>query len=296
MDFKLLEAFINVTKYRSFSKAAASASISQPAISSHIAKLEKELKAQLFDRTSKEVSLTPAGQSFFKYAIDIIDTRDRAIMNLSSFDEEVKGKLHIDASTTPCNVILPQLLMDFHSAYPRVSFNVTEQNSGDIAEKILNFESELGIVGKLVNDEKIDCFKLVDDELVVISPASLNFPEEVSLETLLMHDFIMRYKNSATRKTFEDVLHKNGRAISNIRMPYEVNSLDTQIQFVKSGLGISVVSGQLCREDAACGLVRKSRIKGMPMIRSLYLLVRSNRTLTPTANAFFNYCRDKYKF
>jgi len=296
MDFKLLEAFINVAKYKSFSKAATTVSISQPAISSHIAKLEKELKMQLFDRTSKEVSLTPAGQSFFKYAIKIIDTRDRAIMNLSSFDEEVKGKLYIDASTTPCNVILPQLLMDFHSAHPGVSFHVTEQNSGDIAEKILNFESELGIVGKMVNGEKIDCFKLVDDELVVISPAHLNFPEEVSLENLLMHDFIMRDKSSATRKTFEDILRKSGRTISNIRMPYEVNSLDTQIQFVKSGLGISVVSGQLCREDATCGFVRKSRIKGMSMIRSLYLVVRSNRTLTPTANAFFNFCRDKYKF
>ncbi len=296
MDFKVLEAFINVAKYKNFSKAANSISVSQPAISSHIAKLEKELRIQLFDRTSKEVALTPAGQTFFKYAIDILDAKDRAISNLSAFNEKVKGKLHISASTTPCNVILPQLLKDFHSAYPEVNCNVTEENSGDIAEKILSLEAELGIVGRMVNDEKINCCKLMDDELSVISPASFNLPSELSLKELVKKDFVMRGVNSATRKAFEDSLQKNGINISNLSIPYEVNNLDTQIRFVKSGLGVSVVSGQLFGEYVESGMIRRSSIKGISIKRSLYLIVRSNRTLTPTANAFFNFCQDKYNF
>jgi DNA-binding transcriptional LysR family regulator len=296
MDFKLLEAFINVAKYKNFSKAANSINVSQPAVSSHIAKLEKELKAQLFDRTSKEVVLTPAGHSFVKYAIDILDARDRAIMNLSSFNQEVKGTLHIGASTTPCNVLLPQLLVDFHAAYPRVCFNVAEEDSGSVAQRVLSLESEIGIVGKVVNDEKIDCFKLADDEIVVISPPSLALPEEVTLKALLSNEFILRDGNSATRKTFEDALLAKGVAVGSISIPYEVNSLDTQIEFVKAGLGISVISAQICEQYAESGLIRKSSIKGIAMKRSIYLLVRSNRTLSPTANAFFNYCRERYKF
>lgn len=296
MDFKLLEAFINVAKYKNFSKAAAAISVSQPSISSHIAKLEKELKAQLFDRTSKEVSLTPAGESLFKYAEDILDLRDKAVANLSSFNEEVKGKLSIGASTTPCNALLPELLKDFRAVYPEVDFNVTEENSEKIAEKILNYESEMGIVGKMVDDEKMDCFKLVEDELVVISPSSFYFPAEISLEDLLKSDMVMRGRDSATRKAFEDSMQKKGAAIRRMKIPYEVSSLDTQIQFVKAGLGVSVVSGQLCTEYVDCGLIRKSRIKDIPMFMSLYLLVRSNRTLTPSANAFFNFCMDKFKF
>ena len=65
MDFKQLEAFITVAKLKSFSKAANAIYLSQPTISSNISSLEKELKIQLFDRTSKEVNLTPAGESFF---------------------------------------------------------------------------------------------------------------------------------------------------------------------------------------------------------------------------------------
>ena len=60
MDFKQLEAFVNVAKYKNFSKAGKALYLSQPTISLHISNLEKELNASLFDRTSKEVNLTPS--------------------------------------------------------------------------------------------------------------------------------------------------------------------------------------------------------------------------------------------
>ncbi|MBP1743290.1 MAG: LysR family transcriptional regulator [Firmicutes bacterium] len=296
MDFKQIEAFINVAKFKSFSKAATSSFLSQPAISSHISSLEKDLKIQLFDRTSKEVSLTPAGESFLNYAIDILNTRDKAVRTLSTFNDNIEGNLYLSASTTPCNTLVPGLLQHFHTAYPNVHFNVSEMSSGQIIDNIIKFDSELGIVGNMVNDEKIDCFRLMEDELVVISPVSFKLPEVLSLKDLLKHDFIMREKNSATRKTFEDMLHRKDVDLSNLKVPYEVNSLDTMLQFVKAGLGVSVVSSKVCRDYVSCGLMRESRIKNLPMTRNIYLVTSSKRTLTPTAKAFFNMCRDKYKF
>lgn len=296
MDFKRIEAFINVAKYKNFSKAANVSSFSQPAISSHIAKLEKDLGVQLFNRTSKEVVLTPAGESFIKHAIEILDTRDRAVRDLSSFNEQVQGDLYLAASTTPCNTIVSNLLMDFHSAYPNVHLNVTELNSGQIIENIIKFDTEIGIVGNMVNDEKIHCFPLMEDELVVISPVSFDLPEEVSLKSLVKNDFIMREPNSATRKTFEDILHKNHMELSNLNISCEVNSLDTLMKFVRAGIGVAVVSNQVCSDYVSCGFIRKSRIKNVEMMRNMYLVVSSKRILTPTAKAFFNLCRNKYKF
>jgi len=296
MDFKQIEAFIKVAKYKSFSKAANISSLSQPAISSHIAKLEKDLGLQLLDRTSKEVTITPAGESFLKYAIDIISTKERALRNISSFNDKVEGKLYIAATTTPCNTLVPQLLRDFHFVYPGVNFNVAELDSGEIIENVIKFDAEIGIVSEIVNDEKIDCYKLVEDELVVISPTSFNFPEEVSLKNLMKNDFIMRERNSATRKTFEDILHSKNIELSKLNISCEVNSLDTIIQFVKSGIGVSVISSQVCDDYVSCGIIRKSNIINTPILRNMYLIVSSRRTLTSTARAFFNLCRDKYKF
>ncbi|MGE5628435.1 MAG: selenium metabolism-associated LysR family transcriptional regulator [Solirubrobacterales bacterium] len=296
MDFKQIEAFINVAKHKSFSKAANSIFLSQPAISSHIASLEKDLRVQLFDRTSKEVILTPAGESFLKYAIDILNTRDKAVNYLSSFNDTVGGILFLAASTTPCNTIVPKLIKEFHNMYPNVIFNVSELNSGQIVDNIIKFDTELGIIGEYVNDEKIKCYKLIDDDLVIISSPSMELPDEVSLKALMKYSFILREKNSATRKTFEDILHKNKIDISNLNVCYDVNSLDTLFQFVKAGLGVSVVSRHVCNDYVTNGYIKKSKIKDLTINRNIYLAISSKRTLTPTAKAFFNLCKNKYNF
>jgi DNA-binding transcriptional LysR family regulator len=79
MDFKQIEAFVNVAKYKSFSKAAEAIYLSQPTISSHIASLENELGVILFDRNGKEVRLTRAGSIFIEYAVNLINIRNTAI-------------------------------------------------------------------------------------------------------------------------------------------------------------------------------------------------------------------------
>lgn len=296
MDFKQIEAFINVAKFKSFSKAANSSFLSQPAISSHIASLEKELSVQLFDRTSKEVLLTPAGESFLKYAIDILNTRDKAICNLANFNETISGKLRLAASTTPCNTIVPSLIKEFHKLYPDVSFDVTEQSSGEIIENIVKFDCEIGLVGELVNDEKIKSYTLIDDDLVVISPPHFNLPDSIDIDSLFKYKFILREQGSATRKTFEDALRKQGVYISNIDVYFEVNNLDTLYQFVKNGLGISIVSKHVFRDYISLGFIKESHIENLFLKRYIYLVMSSKRTLTPTAKAFFTLCKNHYKF
>jgi DNA-binding transcriptional LysR family regulator len=296
MDFKQIEAFINVAKFKSFSKAANFCFLSQPAISSHISSLEKELHIQLFDRTSKEVLLTPAGDSFLKYAIDILNTRDRAIYHLANFNGTVSGKLKLASSTTPCNTILPHLIKKFHLLYPDVSFDIVENSSGEIIENIIKFDCEIGLIGEMTNDEKVKSYELMQDDLVVISAPELNIPDIISIDSLLKYTFIMREEGSATRRTFEDALQKHGLDTSNIDVCFEVNNLDAIFQCVKEGLGISVVSKQISKNYSNIGLIKESYIQDLTLKRSIYLVVSSKRTHTPTAKAFFNLCKDNFKF
>lgn len=296
MDFKQIEAFISVAKYKSFSKAAYSIFLSQPAISSHILSLEKELSIQLFDRTSKEVLLTPAGESFLNYAIDILNCRDKAIYHLSSFNNNISGTLKLAASTTPCNTVVPILIKEFSENFPDVSFNITELGSGQIIENIIRFDYEIGIVGKIINDDKIKSYVLSEDELVLISSPSLNLPDEVNIGSILKNKFILREKTSATRKTFEEAMLANNLDPSNLDICCEVNSLDTIFQFVKTGIGVSIVSRNVCNDYISSGCVKESKITDLSLKRNIYLVVSSKRTLTPTAKAFFNYCKKYFNF
>lgn len=293
MDFKQIEAFISVAKLKSFSKAANTIFLSQPTISSHISSLERELNIQLFDRTSKEVNLTPAGESFLDYAVDIINTRNHAIVALSDFNSNISGKLNLSASTTPCNSIVPILTKKFGSLYPEVTFNINEQNSGKIIKDIINLESELGIVGTSINHDKIKSYKLLEDELVVISHPSLNLPRELEIKDLLKYKFIFREKNSATRKTFEDLVSEQFDT-NKLNVLCEVNNLDTLVQFVKTGMGISIVSSKIYENSSSDNKLTESKIKGLNLKRNIYLIMNSKRTLTPTARAFFYMCKEDF--
>lgn len=294
MDFKQIEAFISVAKLKSFSKAANAIFLSQPTISSHILSLEKELKVQLFDRTSKEVNLTPAGKYFLDYAIDIINTRNTAVSNLSDFNNSICGTLYLASSSTPCNTIVPTLIEKFSSIYPGITINIVEQSSGEIINNIINLECEVGLVGSILDSDKIKSYCLLEDTLGIISSSKLNLPEELSIEELNEYKFIMREKNSATRKTFENAYENSTGKPMRLNINCEANNLHTLIQLVKSGLGISVVSYSIASELIASGDFKYSTIKALPIKRNIYLVINSKRTLTPTAKAFLDLCKTHF--
>lgn len=294
MDFKQLEAFITVSKLKSFSKAANAIYLSQPTISSHISSLERELNIQLFDRTSKEVNLTPVGESFLEYATDIINTRNNAIADLANFNNNISGALNLSASTTPCNSLLPALVSKFSNIYPNVKFNIKEQGSSKIINDIIDLNCEIGLVGTMVNNSKINNYKIMEDELVVVSSSKLNLPEIITIDELIKYPFIIRERESATRQTLENNLQGRNIELSKLNVLCEVDNIHCQLKFVSLGLGVSIISKSLFDESIFNNTIRFSRIQNIDLKRNIFLIVSSKRTLTPTARAFFNMCVETF--
>lgn len=294
MDFKQLEAFITVSKLKSFSKAANAIYLSQPTISSHIASLERELNMQLFDRTSKEVHLTPVGESFLQYANDIINIRNNAVADLANFNNNIAGILNISASTTPCNSVLPTLINKFNQQYSNVKFNIKEQGSGSIIKDIIDLKCEIGLVGSKITNPKITSHKIMDDELVIISNSKLNLPNVLSVNELMKYPFIIREKESATRHTLEAALHDHDIDYKKLKVLCEVDSVHAQLKLINLGLGVSIISKSLCDARMLNGDMKMSRIEGLEIKREIFLIVSSKRTLTPIARAFYNMCKTVY--
>lgn len=299
MDFKQIEAFVNVAKYKSFSKAAEAIYLSQPTISTHINSLESELKAVLFDRSGKEVQLTPAGKIFYMHAADMINTRNRAIQSIAEFYDRIEGELKISCSTTPCKCILPDIVREFLKKYPSVRFKISEAGSGDVISSLLRYDAELGIVGKMMPDERLEYHDFADDNLVAITPVNGKFSDikESSLyfKELQQEHFILRQENSATRQIFESALSSSGYDKVKLNVISEVNSMDAALQFVKSGLGVTVMSENAAREYIDSKLVRVFHIKDLPLVRKIYLVRCSKRTLSPAAKMFEKFIFESYK-
>lgn len=287
MDFKQIEAFVNVARYKSFSKAAEAVYLSQPTISAHIASLEQELNVVLFDRTSKEIKITSAGAVFLEFATNMLNIRNAAVSSLADFDAKIAGNLCISSSTTPARSLVPQLISRFYSLYPNVKFDFKEDSTKGVINNILNGVSEIGIVGEVIDDTRLNYTEIGQDSLVIIS----NMPElgeEITMDMLFAYSFIQREYGSATRSVFEKALRRVGGSPEKLKVFVEVSSLESVLQFVKNGSVMSVASEMACQDLIKAGIIRKHYIKGMDMNRGIYMVVHSRRTLSPTAKAFYN--------
>ncbi|TDT63252.1 selenium metabolism-associated LysR family transcriptional regulator [Fonticella tunisiensis] len=292
MDFKQIEAFINVAKYRSFSKAAEAIYLSQPTVSAHISSLENELNVNLFDRSGKEVKLTYAGSVFLEYAINLINIRNSAITTLADLDNKISGKLVIASSTTPCRFLLPSILSSFHNDYSNVTFDIKEESTRNVIDLILSGNADIGIVGEIIHDNKLSYVKIGDDKLVLISN-NKELPENIAFDRLLKEKFILRDKGSATRNVFEKSLELHGISLNKLNIFAEVSSLEAVLQLVKYNVGVSIVSELACQDYIKAGLIRKHNVINFNITRGIYLVAHNKRTLSPSTKAFYQHVVSK---
>ena len=119
MEFRQLEAFVNAVKYKSFSRAADAMFLTQPTLSTHVGNLENELGVKLLNRTGREIVLTARGREFYSYALELLNTRERAVYAVQGDSQSAEGILEIQTSTIPGQHYLPALMEEFHRMYPK---------------------------------------------------------------------------------------------------------------------------------------------------------------------------------
>ena len=296
MDFKQIEAFVNVIKYKSFSKAAEATFLTQPTISTHISSLEKELGVTLIDRMGKESRPTKQGRAFYNYAINLLHTRERAIDAMESSLKDISGEINNKTSSIPGEHIVPQLIAEFHKCYPKVSFYVEQSDSDKVWNDILDNMGDVGFTGNYRGNE-LKCELLLKDSLVLITPKNEKFKrlrEEgnvIGLKSFYQEEFVWREEGSATRKSFEDYCQKvdpNWKS----KTSAIVNHLGMVKKCVSSGLGVSVIS-RIAAEESETQNYLVFELEDIDLIREFYFIYNKNITLTPAALKFKKFILDK---
>ena len=177
MDFHQLRVFVEVAKQKNFSRAAANIFLSQPTVSAHIKTLENEIGSPLFDRSQRELMLTEGGKILFKFAQEILEIKEKAFAAIQENYRITKGHLEIAASSVPGAYLLPGLLHSFNKKHPGVTFSVLLRDSRHVFENIRDYTYDLGFAGKPVRIEGLGQVKLVEDQLILITPPGQILPE-----------------------------------------------------------------------------------------------------------------------
>ncbi|MCD4713875.1 MAG: LysR family transcriptional regulator [Clostridiales bacterium] len=286
MDFRQLEAFVNVAKYKNFSKAGKALYLSQPTISLHISNLEKELSVSLFDRTSKEVNLTPSGKEFLTYALDMINMKNKALHHIMTSENTISGSIHISTSTTPNLVLLPRAIKAFQQLNPDVKFIIEEKSSTLILEDVCSLNSDLGLVGMKVESDRFFSTHLFDDELVFICSKDAPLDGVVEISELAGHNFIGRTDQSATRVDLERAMVEQGIDVSMLENIIEIDNMNLTLQLVAENVGISYMSKSIFNCYRNFINIKDFQIRGLNITRHIYLLTNRRRTLSPAVEDF----------
>ncbi len=291
MDFKQIEAFVNVVRYKSFSKAADATFFTQPTISTHIRNLEKELGVKLLDRKSRTVEMTPQGSKFYKYAVEMINARALAFEAINDDSESLGGILEIQASSIPGVTFLPDLLAGFRSEHKGIQYYVSVSDTQSVIENISDRRGEIGFVGEKVTSSSIECTKVAADKSVLIAPVSYDIPSEIRLTDAVSYPFIWRETGSATRRTFEQAALDSGFGKEDFEVAALVDDMDAIIRSVEAGLGCAIISEKIA--SSLGGRVRVANIKDFNEDRSFYMIRLRSISLSPAAEAFASYVKSK---
>lgn len=298
MDFKQLESFVAIAKFKSFSKAAEHLYLTQPTISSHIINLEKKLNTILINRTSKKISLTKSGEILYDYAVNIINLRENAKFKLGEFKGKIIGNIEIASSTIPEQYIIPDIISKFHKTYGDVTYNMMRYDSKQVVEGILSGDVDFGFVGAEIPHKQLKYTKLDQDKIVLVTPSYepyASFDPVIELEEILEENFIFREEGSGTRALLETMLEENyNKTLDNLKVIAYIGSTEAIKQSIIKGLGLSFLSERALDKEVKLNLLKTFEIRGLQLERNFYLVCHKYRAPSPLEIVFQKFVHDYF--
>lgn len=286
MDLHQLYIFTKVVEHRSFSKAAEHVYLSQSTVSSHIHSLEKMFNVTLFDRVGRESILTPHGERLYEWALKLLELKDQALLDLSQDMTELKGNIRIAASSVPGQFMIPKMIKQFRKNYPHILFHIKQSSSKNAAEKVINGSVDFGIIGEKYEHDKLYYIPLLKEKLVLVSSEQLECTSSVSIHELVKYPFVMRHSDSGTNTLVERFLKENGMTQDHLNIIAYTDSSQSLMQFVKEGIGISIISEIAAREYSGSEKIWIYDIEDFYYERYFYLVYNINRTQSVASNKF----------
>lgn len=296
MENHRLRVFREVVEQMSFRKAAEVLHLSQPAVSQQIRALEEECGARLFDRDGNQITLTPAGRVLHGYSLSAAAVIEEARTALASLNHVVSGRLHIGASTTIAQYILPRVLGAFHRQHAQVRLSVLSGNTEVIVEAVLTDKIALGMIEGPAMRRGLRTEPLLRDRMVLIGEPKVlptsprGRPADVrsglSREAFLKLPLLMRERGSGSRRVVEQALKRAGVEINSLRIAMELDSTEAIVSGVEAGLGVGFVSESAVGKEVRLGTVRIMNIEGIAIERDFSLIYRAGQEPTGAAAAF----------
>jgi DNA-binding transcriptional LysR family regulator len=274
-----LRAFAAFARRRSFSAAAQELRISQPAVSKHVADVERDVGVLLVARRPRGGELTPAGEFLANHVLRAQALLAQAARSIAEFREPATGSLAIVASGVPGTYLVPEVVASFQRVHPGVRVIIELATSAKAVKSLRSHRAELGVVGGFVAAPEIEAELLVEDEIVVVGPPQLA-GRTMSRKEAEATTWISREEGSASRAAIEAAWADSGITPS---QRLELPSWEAVKLAVSRGYGVAGCSRFAVEGELQARSLALVRLRGWNVRRTISIIRLRDAVSTPAA-------------
>jgi DNA-binding transcriptional LysR family regulator len=296
MADRRLQVFQAVAKRSSFTKAADTLFMTQPAVTFQIKQLEEHFNTRLFDRGHGKISLTAAGEVVLEYADRILALSAELDTRIGELTGAVQGLLLIGASMTIAEFMLPRVLGEFKVAYPGVKARMTVANSDTIEHGVAAHSLDIGLIEVPSHLPSLSTEECCEDELqVVCAPGHpLAKLKTVTPTQLLQFPYISREPGSGTREVTDTYLRNAGLDPSDVTTVMELGSPEAIKGVVETGLGFAIMSKVIVAKEKQLGVLVALPLTPK-LTRTLSLVYPTEKFRSRLVSSFVEFSKGKLK-
>jgi DNA-binding transcriptional LysR family regulator len=289
VDLRHLEAFIAVARHGSFTRAAKSLNVSQPAFTVQIRQLEEAMGVRLLDRTTRSVQLTPSGR-------ELAPALERSLRDLTALltgTTAHSGKTigHVSVASLPslCGTMLPAVIRSFVRKHKAISVQLRDALGMRIPTLVKSAEVDFGFGSIQKGDPDIEFTPLFRDRMhaIFLPGGPLNEKKSMTLRDLTTFPLILMSRDSTVRTLVDTGL----AAIGHFTTPaYEVGFMSTALGMVRAGLGVTILPASSVDLESAGGLISVP-VTNPSLDRDIGFIQSRGRSPSPAAAAFMEAIR-----
>ncbi|EAX47640.1 transcriptional regulator, LysR family [Thermosinus carboxydivorans Nor1] len=290
MDIRHLEYFVEVARHKSFSKAAQITYVSQSTISKMIKDLENELGVALFNRNSKYVQLTDAGEILFSQAQHIVSLFQNITTEFESMAKLEKGKVSIGLPPITGATAFAELLGQFRQKYPNIDIVLFEYGSKKVELGIQDGSLDIGVICCPSNNENYEVIEFTQDPLWVIMHPShpLSQYPEVDFALLADEAFVLYRKDFSLHDAIVDRCRLAG---FQPKIIFETSQRELMTQIVAANLGIALLPSKICEQLDPKTIVSVP-LADPQLFLQMSIIWNKRRYLSHAARLWLNFVRD----
>lgn len=289
-----LESFRSLARHGSMTKVARELRMTQPAVSQHIASLQRALGLTLVEMRGRRVVLTDAGRFVAARAAHVTDAFELLRREAGEYARAQRGELHVGATLTIGTYLLPELLAGFGKDRREVVARISVINTMAVAAAVRTGEIPLGLVEGRVDDDRCAVTPFTRDRLVLAVPATghrFSACDSVPLAALHGEAFVSRELGSGTRDLGYELLLSRG---IDPTLVLELPSGEAIVRAVEARLGVAILSERVVARSLAIGTLRALDIEDVDMHRNFSLVFLRDALLPPLVEAFAVHVRNVF--